>query len=510
MQSKSIGLLLAIALGCSSSLGSGPSGTGGAVATGQAGSSGGTAGTGGDVAGTGGTGGDIAPGGTGGATAGTGGVVNNCLPAMAVYPQYWLTPDRLPTTVAEQVPYDGPAVVERSADNKLLLAFEPGSAGTGGAAAGGTGGGRGGAGGGASVGTRRVYISNGGRSMSAFKPGARVWLSKERDPAYLLGFPLPAFSFSVRDRQGGTLLFGMTRDSSGAASSPVSFSRDATVCSAVGVDSCLPSATVNYGSVIVHGDAPVRIPNGVPGVVSLSGAAYDVRVNAINTVVPSPPSPAELRCADYVPPNGVTLDVEARTLDTLAAALDVGAPPACGQGNDPSRDVFVGFANTFTPTSFDGPVVYRGRDTSSADQYNFDLPKDTPRSGQAAPTVYVSGGGRLFPEPAVGQEFWLSYFRVTSNVLRESQQGPIVFVATSGSLQPDGAAEVASLLGVTVTLEKSCAYTSTQNLWDIVFGTSPATRVKSGTSGMLTIAGRNYRVWFWSDTAFRLMIYPAG
>jgi hypothetical protein len=517
MRSKSIVLLLlASALGCSSSLGGGPAGTGGTVATGQAGTSGGTAGTGtgggagtggtgGDVAGTAGTGGVAGPGGTGGATAGTGGVVNSCLPATPVYPGYWLTPHWQPDVVLDLGRYDGPAVVERSADNQLYLAFEPGSGGAGGAAAGGTGGGRGGAGGGATVGTRRVTIANGDRSMSVFRPGARVWLSKTRDPATQLGVAPPPVAFSVRDRQGGALLFGMSRDSLEA--SPVSFSAGGAVCSAVGVDYCLPSATVTYGSAQVNGDAPVLIRHAVPGVVSLNGAAYDVRVDARNTTVPNP---ADFRCWDYVPPNGITLDVEARNLDSLAAALDVGAPPACGQGNDPNHDVYVDIAGASIAKPFEGPAVYKGRESTDPDQYNFDLPGIVPPAGQSVPFLIVSGGANLFPEPAIGTQFWFSFSQSRFGVLRESQQGPIVFAALSGYLQPDAVAALASVLGFTVTFEKSCAYTSTQDLWDVVFGTSPATRVKSGAIGMLTIAGRSYRVWFWSDAGFRLVIYPAS
>jgi hypothetical protein len=169
--------------------------------------------------------------------------------------------------------------------------------------------------------------------------------------------------------------------------------------------------------------------------------------------------------------------------------------------------VYIGFRGNALLPQYEGRVVFRGRDATRGTSYEFDAPADA-----GAPLVaYIEGGPNLFAEPAVGQEFWLSYARnVAPSVLRESQQGPIVLVdGGQAILPPAGGFALETVLGVPVTLE-SCAYTSTADLWDVVFGTSPPVRVKSGTLGSITIAGRAYRVWLWSQRPLDIIIFPAS
>jgi hypothetical protein len=171
--------------------------------------------------------------------------------------------------------------------------------------------------------------------------------------------------------------------------------------------------------------------------------------------------------------------------------------------------VYIGFRGAALLPEYEGRVVFRGRGGTGLNSYEFDAPALAADAG--APSVaFIEGGPNLFAEPAVGQEFWLSYSRIAPGVLRESQQGPIVLVTGTGILPPAGAFALETVLGVGVTLERSCAYTSTIDLWDVVFDTSPPVRVKSGTIGSITIAGRAYRVWLWSQSDFKFIVFPAS
>ena len=112
-------------------------------------------------------------------------------------------------------------------------------------------------------------------------------------------------------------------------------------------------------------------------------------------------------------------------------------------------------------------------------------------------------------EPAVGQEFWLSFAKgVDYGALLEAQGGPVV-LAEAGATST--APSLAAHLGVSVTLQDGCAYTPSSKLVDVVFGTTPAVRVHSGESKTFVTGGHSYNVWASSrpDQGFAIVVYRA-
>jgi hypothetical protein len=269
------------------------------------------AGQGGSTGGL-GTGGSAAVGGTGGTSgANACGTHDRFGPSLAVY------------TIgsAGGSPYDGPAIVEGSTNDELLLYFVL----TG--ATGGTGGT--GPDGGLPASNQAMHASIIGLDpMPLLPPGAKLWLSKDpagKQETDVLMYGIAPWSISVRNRQGGDLLFGAARNDFNAAASPVRIGAVTPDCTAANVNpsGCTPGASVTYSSVEVEGDAPVVIHDSVPGTVTLGGIEYDVRATAQKL------SAAGVTCMDYHSwdDSGVALDVRAKNLAALVAALDVGDPP---------------------------------------------------------------------------------------------------------------------------------------------------------------------------------------
>jgi hypothetical protein len=364
-------------------------------------------------------------------------------------------------------------------------------------------GGSGGAGGATTSGYRRVRIHGIG-AMPVFPLGAKVWLAKSQDLDRVhLGSPEPPHAFSIRSRQGGPLLLGEAYNAFTDAASPVEISTVSAICSYVSsADSCTPGATISYSSLTVVGDAPVVVRPGEPGAITLQGQAYDVRANAIATGAFSGPT----TCADSPPANYVSLDIRARQLDNLVAGLEVGPLPACRNGNEPDHHLNIG--GSFT-TMYEGVVSYKGRDASVPGSYLFDIPGIAPVAGRPPPELHIDGAADLLPEPAVGQSFWFSY-RFGVQVLRETQNGPLVLAYVHGSVHAGAPTPVGVHLGISVGAEEACSYTDTVKLWEVVFFTTPAVRVPSGTIGAFTTGGRNYRVWVRADTSFAMTIFPGN
>jgi hypothetical protein len=142
-------------------------------------------------------------------------------------------------------------------------------------------------------------------------------------------------------------------------------------------------------------------------------------------------------------------------------------------------------------------VPCQGRSSSDPSTYLFDV-------------MAIESAADLLPEPAPGQQFWLSHQQSYFEALREGQQGPVVLASATGLSQAGAVSKLAAALGVSVTLEKACPYTTSIDLWDVVFGTDPPVRVPSYTTGTFTIAGRRYRASMWGETYFRLLVYPAS
>jgi len=466
-----LAVLLAVGGGCESS-------TLNPVATGRGGgSAGATAG------GSGGGAGGAVGGSAGAAVGGSGGsAVNACPPASPVYPRLGLG-----SIGSSPAAYDGPAIVERSVGSELILAYDgpaPGGAGGGAAAAGGSGG---------AAGTLQHVRVSGLEMEPTFPPGARVWLSKGQDPSGGFVPPQPR-SFAIRSGQGGTLLMGAALNAFNPPSSPVTLGPLTNVCTATSSDSCLaPGSTVTYSEVTINGDSPVVVRDGAVGEAALGGVRYDVRMKA---QVPHEAT-GQSRCADYFPFSGVSLDVRAKDLAALAAGLTVGSGPACGQGNDPRMDVSIGLYEVDLPSAFEGPVTYRGLDSFQEGAFAFDIPGRPPLSTGDPARLYIAHAASVLTEPAIGQQFWLSWM---SRALLESQGGPVVFAQAGGSTPAGAITPLATALGVGVTLEKACSYGASSDLWRARFATTPAVVVASGTIAPLTIGGRNYRAWMWSES----------
>ena len=208
-------------------------------------------------------------------------------------------------------PYDGPAIVEQSTSDKLVLYFVlPG-------ATGGTDGT--GPDSGLPASTQDIHATITGLDpMPILAPGAKLWLSKNpagNQESEVLMYGIAPWSLSARNRQGGDLLFGAARNQFDAVASPLRIGTVTPDCTALDVDpySCTPGASTTYSSVEVEGDTPVVIHDSVPGTVTLGGIEYDVRATAQKL------SSAVVVCMDHHDSDysGVALDIQAKNLADL-------------------------------------------------------------------------------------------------------------------------------------------------------------------------------------------------
>ena len=330
--------------------------------------------------------------------------------------------------------------------------------------------------------------------MPIFPVGAKVWLTKNPAAESTLFYPQPS-SIVVRDRQGGTLLFAAVRNTEPPLTSPVVLSAVSDDCAAMGANFCTRNATVTHQTVAIHGDTAVTVRDGETTVVTIGGIAYDVSVLARRTSSPA----GSGSCPDYYPPIGVSLDVWARDLASRIAGLEVGALPACVMGNDPEQSASISLYDSDTRVPYELPLSYLRRGQIPPDELIFSAPTAASVSGDPAmPSVGLYAPG-IFPEPTVGQEFWVSAPEESVKVIRRSQTTPAIigyfgYSAASRS-------NIERVMGTTVTAE-SCQYASADPAtgagpwlaWEVLFGT-PAVRVKSGSHGAIQIAGRNYDVW---------------
>lgn len=505
------------AAGCGESQGDGESSSGGAIAAGagDAGPTGGTTGgssgsTGhGGVGGTGSTpsggkssGGSAAGGATHGGSAGSpGGAPGACGERDSLGPKLYvsvLDPNR---QLAAGV-HEGRAVVERSTNTELVLTFEPRDAGTTPESAG-----SGGDGGTAAAAAVFHAKFTGVPDAARFAPGAQLWLTLLYSVPTSWFTPPPAWSASIRDRENGTLLFGASYNDFDSAAAPIQVGARMPTCMGPSPDTqCAPTATVTYSSLEVLGDETVVVDDSATETVMLGGVPYDVRIHAQQQSSTDPP-----RCVDYVAPGGVTLDIGALHLDELVKTLDVDTAPACSQGNDPSIAFDFSFYGVDSETTYEGPIAYRGRDPNNEGAYEFDAPGLTGTT-DLAPTVSIVGAAGLLPEPAVGQEFWLSYQGTRVHALRESQSGPVLLAQgwSFGTEVQRLATDFGNVLGVPMRVEDVCEYTPVSPLRDTIFETVPEVRVPSGTAGTLVIDGHTSRVWTWSEGSQSITIYPAN
>ncbi len=196
--------------------------------------------------------------------------------------------------------YDGPAFVSQSTTDALSLTIDlPADA----AIAPDAG-----------DGTTNVQIS-GMMPMPLFPIMARVWLTKSKDGMQWFG-PTPS-SFAVRDRQGGTLLFGVGIGSYGPLSFPVQVDQFTVTCTERDRD-CAPNSTISFAGAVVTGDKPVFVESDQLGTILLGGAPYEVRLYAASESVVQP-----VNCTDFFGINEVEVDVRSTNLASLIAGLPI-------------------------------------------------------------------------------------------------------------------------------------------------------------------------------------------
>jgi hypothetical protein len=207
-------------------------------------------------------------------------------------------------------------------------------------------------------------------------------------------------------------------------------------------------------------------------VLERGGRSYDVHATSQKT-----PTAAGPNCQDYHPENTSCLDLRLR--DTSGLTFEVGTPPACTAGNELVPLLYVSIPY---PNTFDGRITYvetRGGSLSfEADN---------------GMKVAVSSTMGIFPEPAVGQQFWLS-MDGTLVAIRTAQAGQLVV----GAVVAGGSGDSTAVLGVKVTAENDCAYTmdafGVTYLRKVVFGSTPPVTVRTGSRGLLPLGGREYHV----------------
>jgi hypothetical protein len=440
-----------LAMGCGvrkadTSLGSGgPGGTAGGAQGGSLWAGGSDGGSGGTAAG--------AQGGNGG-TGGNGGAPASCGAHEPLGPRLWVRTLGTPGGV-----YDGSAVVERSTVDDLVLYFV------------------------AATGAMHATIT-GWRPMPILPVGAQVWLSKSPagdQAADVLQYGIYPWALSVRDLQGGHLLFGATRNFPGSEFDPIAKGTATATCTAPNPDFCARTTSVTYSEVELLGDLPVTVRDGETAIVQIDGIEYDASVTAQYVSLTTTPI-----CADWHPGNGIALDIQARDLASLTRDLATGGLPACVEGNDRRLGAFIDFDRTY-----EGPVFFSRRNPNNND-YLF----ETGGISTGAALFSLSTDAGVFAEPTVGQEFWLSTAGFGVAVLRKANRGELVLAHFSRGAPidaTDGAA-IAVILDIAVSTEQNCVYAPDMPVWDIVFGTTPPVRVKSGSTGTLRIEGKDFNV----------------
>jgi hypothetical protein len=394
-------------------------------------------------------------GGTAGAagTARTGGAGgNSCSERDSLWSalQAWTTG---PVPIADRTGgYDGPAVVERSTLDEMVLFFASSGAG-------------------ATADPAGEFHStlSGWSDLPVLPLGASVWFSKHPLANPMASFIPQTDSFQVRAAEGGMLILAT---STAGTAPPISVSNRTTTC--VGSGAGCEDGTTTYYSVDVEGDTPVTIDNST-SIVTIGGRAYDIRVGSFDE------SPSSHKCSDYFARGGTSMDV--RLEDVTGLALPAGVLPACHPGND--RTLFLGFVSPVG--SYDGAVTYLGREPVAGGGLQFGT------AGAVTTTVYDDSGSFL-AEPMLGQELWLTA-QPAGTALRASQNGDPVVAQIP--LAHASAASTAPVVGIGISSAQGCAYSTDASgnityLTDAVLDGSPSVRLPPGTIGTVQIAGQPY------------------
>ena len=396
--------------------------------------------------------------------------------------------------------YDGPAIVERSTAEELILTFAfPTS--TSGAAD-----------------TTAVHAKLSGLNPMPILPrGAKLWLSKNPAGNFPVAPPYnppSSWALTVRDRRGGTILFGAVRNAPDQTSVPIATGSVTPICVAKN-PFCSNAAgnKVTYSAVEVQGDTPVTIGDNQTATVRLGGVDYYVTVTARQVTV----DPVGGCPADYTGYNEVSVDVQAKDLQSLINMLQVGDLPACIEGNDQRVDASFSLTEVDVGTTYDGPVFYQGKGPTEGtyDSLMFSVVGLTSVDVSSPPQLWIVVSPGILPEPKVGDKFWATIPDLTNATLRESQGGPLV-LATVYEFTPAEATGIEQLLGVAVDAKQRCHYAVSDgplaqkgilSLWDVSFLTTPSVVVQSDSLGALQLGGKDYAVWVSGEGLASFTIY---
>jgi hypothetical protein len=378
----------------------------------------------------------------------------------------------VPKMSAAVEPFDGPAIVERSASKELVLAYAPAPL--------------------------PSHLSIVGLTRTPKLPlGTKVWLSMgiHSGPA-TAPFPggVPKYWLAVHDREGGHLLLGAGYSPPPSLLAPLTFADGRVTCSGSYSDYC-GSGTATYSSVAVHGDATVFVDDGQTRTVRADGLEYEVAVMS-RTIELTNRSPG---CAG--PGDGFAVDVQAKDLSSLGATLDVGPPIACARGNAEVESVAFSLSEIASGTPYDGPVVYKDRRVSGASEcFTFTTELEV-GAGRFAPIEFCAPPGR-FRQPTVGQEFWATTTSFRLGALKSPNGGTLLlgtaFLDTS--LKEPTGAQLESVLGIRVQPRVKCTYAtkpdgSKSSLWEVVLGETAPVVVETSGHALVSIGTGTYDVW---------------
>jgi len=214
--------------------------------------------------------------------------------------------------------YDGPALVERSTSDQLILYFTPLLAP-------------------GDTSTTPAHLKISGLDPMPILPrGAKLWLSKNPAGEPIAGFgyfSAEPWAITVRTAKDGKILFGSAMNAFDTRYAPLAIGAVIPICSDPNPDCRADStAQVIYSQVTVLADTPQPISDGAERTVQIGGSDYSVRVSAQGF------TGTNCGLSDYYPYaiGGEAVDVQAKDMQSLIAGLELGELPDSVQGSAPS------------------------------------------------------------------------------------------------------------------------------------------------------------------------------
>ena len=387
-------------------------------------------------------------------------------------------------------PYEGPAIVERSASNgtsyELVLAFAPTTAGAGAL-------------------PEHATIS-GLDPLPAIPQGAKVWFSRSADPKLGSDGPVRPWWFAVRDKQNGSFLIATGIDAPAGTFAPFSFDNKQAICTSF-LDTPCAQGPATYSSIDVHGDTTVTIDDGQWAAVAAGGVSYDVGITSMDLT-------SSFVCPSYAGPSmGLGLGVRAKDLASVVAGLTVSAPIACGRGDADSKIVTGTFdvGDIIGDVRYDGKAVYSKRVSDPVlDCFRFESTVSDGQGGLGTIDFCTSRGS--FAEPTVGQEFWATQTSTVTELRGPNRGAPLLVLLTVfGPFDATTQTTLQSALGIPVATKQACSYADVPGgfrLWEVDFGAGASTAgLVAGGHATFQIGGRSYGAWMDQSDSSRLRVW---